>query len=199
MACTKVCPSWVYPKAVLLINSSVSSTVKNVNITMIRFINYFNKCPLLLCSTRWAVVSMLKVRLKALLWKLPSNSGESEQSHRLKYVHIELAFCFLVTNYIYPDKIDWLTYHLIAKVAPVFSSWGLIAAVVRYIIYAYSHTCLWHTLDLEESHTHCTIIKIYRSCAFTCAWLNSTTHRHAMIENVYFGAAHYLLPAANLL
>ena len=37
----------------------------------------------------------------------------------LKYVHIELAFCFLVTNYVYPNKIDQLTYHSIAKVAPV--------------------------------------------------------------------------------
>ena len=37
----------------------------------------------------------------------------------LKYVHVELAFCFLVTNYVYPNKIDRLTYHSIAKVAPV--------------------------------------------------------------------------------
>ena len=40
----------------------------------------------------------------------------------LKYVHVELAFCFLVTNYIYPNKIDRLTYHSIAKVAPVLSA-----------------------------------------------------------------------------
>ena len=96
---------------------------------------------------------------------------------------------------------NWLTdIHLIAKVAPILSEkslWGLVAAVVRYIIYAYSHTCLWHTLDLEESCTHCTVIKIHRSRAFICVWLNSTTHRHAMIKNVYFGAAHYLLPAVN--
>ena len=39
----------------------------------------------------------------------------------LKYVHVELAFCFLVTNYVYPNKIDQLTYHSIAKVAPVLS------------------------------------------------------------------------------
>ena len=39
----------------------------------------------------------------------------------LKYVHVELALCFLVTNYIYPNKIDRLTYHSIAKVAPVLS------------------------------------------------------------------------------
>ena len=37
----------------------------------------------------------------------------------LKYVHVELALCFLVTNYVYPIKIDRLTYHSIAKVAPV--------------------------------------------------------------------------------
>ena len=40
---------------------------------------------------------------------------------RLKYVHVELALCFLVTNYVYPNKIDQLTYHSIAKVAPVLS------------------------------------------------------------------------------
>ena len=39
----------------------------------------------------------------------------------LKYIHVELALCFLVTNYIYPNKIDRLTYHSIAKVAPVLS------------------------------------------------------------------------------
>ena len=77
----------------------------------------------------------------------------------LKYVHVELAFCFLVTNYIYTDKIDRLTYHLIAEVTPVLLEKSLVVVVVRYIIYTYSHTCLWHTLDLEESHTHCTVIK----------------------------------------
>ena len=43
----------------------------------------------------------------------------------LKYVHVELAFCFLVTNYVYPDEIDRLTYHLIAKVTPVLSEKSL--------------------------------------------------------------------------
>ena len=93
----------------------------------------------------------------------------------------------------------------IAKVAPVLSAkspWGLVAPAVRYIyiVYAYSHTCLWHTLDLEESCTHCTVIKLKKNLqvmCFTCAWSNSTTHRHAIIEIVYYGAAHYLLPDAN--
>ena len=35
---------------------------------------------------------------------------------RLKYIHIELAICFLVTNYVYPNKIYQLTYHSIAPV-----------------------------------------------------------------------------------
>ena len=41
----------------------------------------------------------------------------------IKVHYVELVFCFLVTNYIhvYPDKIDRLTYHLIAKVTPVLS------------------------------------------------------------------------------
>ena len=43
----------------------------------------------------------------------------------LKYVHVELALCFLVTNYIYPNKIYRLTYHSIAKVAPVLSEKSL--------------------------------------------------------------------------
>ena len=38
-----------------------------------------------------------------------------------KYVHVELALCFLVTNYVYPNKIDRLTYDSIAKVIPVLS------------------------------------------------------------------------------
>ena len=44
---------------------------------------------------------------------------------RLKYVHVELALCFLVTNFVYPNKIDRLTYHSIAKVAPVLSEKSL--------------------------------------------------------------------------
>ena len=43
----------------------------------------------------------------------------------LKYIHVELALCFLVTNYEYPNKIYRLTYHSIAKVVPILSEKSL--------------------------------------------------------------------------
>ena len=104
----------------------------------------------------------------------------------LKYVHIELAFCFLVTNYVYPNKTDRLTYHSIAKVAPVLSAKsprGLVAPAVRYIVYAYSHTCLWHTLDLEESRTHCTVIKFFKNLQVTCFYVCMIEFHHPQTCN----------------
>ena len=78
-----------------------------------------------------------------------------------------------------------LTYHSIAKVAPVLSEksqWGLVAAVVRYTFYAYSHTCLWHTLDLEESHTHCTVI-IFLNLQVTCFYMCMIKFHHPQTCN----------------
>ena len=53
------------------------------------------------------------------IMNLPRSERFRQENTILKYVHIELALCFLVTNYVYPIKIDRLTYHSIAKVAPV--------------------------------------------------------------------------------
>ena len=43
------------------------------------------------------------------------------RSTKVRELHVELALCFLVTNYVYPNKIDRLIYHSIAKVAPILS------------------------------------------------------------------------------
>ena len=53
--------------------------------------------------------------------KRRSIAGIEPVTTGLKYVHVELALCFLVTNYVYPNKIYRLTYHSIAKVTPVLS------------------------------------------------------------------------------